>query len=136
MIHLDSTIESKTTLTAKVACFLMSVLLVVVMAGFSFMSTSAWADEAAPAQAVEATEDAASAEAIEDDANPLASFVLENSCYVHWIIALGIVGTVFYGVGVVNSRRKEIERVKSLQKEALGQPVVESVSAGVQTQEQ
>ena len=59
-------------------------------------------------------------ETIDDEGNPLASFELEPQCWVHWLMLLGIIVTLFYGLGVVVNRRKDIQAMDEVEAELTG----------------
>lgn len=59
-------------------------------------------------------------ETIDDEGNPLASFELEPHCWVHWLMLLGIIVTLFYGLGVVVNRRKDIQAMDEVEAELTG----------------
>ncbi len=68
-------------------------------------------------------------ETIDDDGNPLASFELTPQCWVHWLMLIGIVVTLFYGIGVVVNRRKDIQTVDELEAEVMGRRPVRRSTA-------
>ncbi len=68
-------------------------------------------------------------ETIDDEGNPLASFELESRCWVHWLMILGIIVTVFYGLGVVINRRKDIQAMDEIEAELTGQRVQQHTAA-------
>lgn len=68
-------------------------------------------------------------ETIDDEGNPLASFELEPQCWVHWLMILGIIVTVFYGLGVVINRRKDIQAMDEIEAELTGQRVQQHTAA-------
>ena len=68
-------------------------------------------------------------ETIDDEGNPLASFELEPQCWVHWLMILGIIVTVFYGLGVVINRRKDIQAMDEIEAELTGQRVQQHTTA-------
>lgn len=91
---------------------------------------------AAPAPAAETIADDANPlaaapgeETIDDEGNPLASFELEPQCWVHWLMILGIIVTVFYGLGVVINRRKDIQAMDEIEAELTGQRVQQHTTA-------
>ena len=91
---------------------------------------------AAPAPAAETIADDANPlaaapgeETIDDEGNPLASFELKPQCWVHWLMILGIIVTVFYGLGVVINRRKDIQAMDEIEAELTGQRVQQHTAA-------
>ena len=62
-------------------------------------------------------------ETIADEGNPLASFELEPQCWAHWLMLLGIIVTLFYGLGVVVNRRKDIQAMDEVEAELTGKRV-------------
>lgn len=68
-------------------------------------------------------------ETIDDEGNPLASFELTPQCWVHWLMLIGIVITLFYGIGVVVNRRKDIQTVDEFEAEVMGKRPVRRSTA-------
>lgn len=68
----------------------------------------------------EAATEAAATEDIADDENPLAAFDGHPSCWVHWLIIMGIIVTAIYGAVVVAHRRKDIHDLDDFEDDVLG----------------
>ena len=57
-------------------------------------------------------------EVIDDNPTPLATH--DHSCWVHWLMLLGILLTLIYGIGTVVRRKKFADDVAALDKELTG----------------